>query len=152
MSSLELFIRNLRLNFIRPLKARKAMPNTCHQILLTVPTYLGEFFSSWGPPTILKFLHLPRSDLLIHLVRMQRILWASYQVVLPRGFLVYKVHLSSLIGHTWFCIYSQIYHCIQNLGDTMFPIVSWEEKILIELNANNDVVMKIRILTKSFKF
>ena len=124
--SLELFIRNLRLNFKRPLKARKATPNTFHQILFTVPTYLGEFFSSWGPPTILRFLHLPGSDLPYSPCKDAEDPVSKLPGCLLRGFLFPKVHLSSLklTIHSWFCTYSQIYHCIQNLGDRMFPIMS----------------------------
>ena len=50
---------------IEHLKVKARKPSkTCHQVVPAVPVDLGEFFSSRGSQDILRFLHLPGSDLL----------------------------------------------------------------------------------------
>ena len=48
--------------------ARKAKPRTYHQTLPVIRIDSGKFLSSWGSENILRFLDLPRRDILIHLV------------------------------------------------------------------------------------
>ena len=51
-------------------QSREATANACHQTLPAGIADMNKFLSSWGPPNILRFPHLPGSDLFIHPVRL----------------------------------------------------------------------------------
>lgn len=60
---LEVFMKNLRLDFPKPLEDRKPSQEFTTTFHLQHPVVWWEFLSSWGPPHSLRFLSLPGSDL-----------------------------------------------------------------------------------------